>query len=50
MSGKSTVKEDPRVKAMSEMMDRIRTGKVELKKTIQRQVNFYCIFSLGLNK
>ncbi|XP_028390849.1 shootin-1-like isoform X2 [Dendronephthya gigantea] len=34
---KSQTKEDPRIKAMSEMMDRIRCGKVELRKTVQRQ-------------
>ncbi|CAB4021437.1 shootin-1-like isoform X1 [Paramuricea clavata] len=37
-SGKS-IKEDPRVKAMSEMMERIKNGKVELKKTIPRQAS-----------
>ena len=46
MLGKSSSREDPRIKAMSEMMDRIKSGKVELKKTVPREVNFLCIITL----
>jgi wyosine [tRNA(Phe)-imidazoG37] synthetase (radical SAM superfamily) len=39
--GKSSGKEDPRIKAMSEMMDRIKNGRVELKKIAPREVIFF---------